>query len=74
MDFGPLRWSLRDNAAGSDFMLANGRRNPIHVEAMCAPDLLSELVEFLDDGIALLHDDALPGSSSGVRMIGGRKP
>jgi hypothetical protein len=58
--------------AGSfTLMLANGRGDSVNIEVMGPTDSLSELVEFLDDGVPALHDGFLGGSSSGVQMMGG---
>ena len=60
--------------SGLPFVLANGRGDSINVEIMSPTDSLPELVEFFDDGVAMLHDGFLVGSSSGVQIIGGLRP
>jgi hypothetical protein len=53
---------------------ADGGRNAIDIEAMGSSDTLSELVKVLDDGVATLHDRFFAASSSGMQLIGGRRP
>ena len=56
------------------FVLTNGRGDSIDVKAVGSADLLAQFVEFIDDGVAALHDGFLVGSSSGVQMMGGLRP
>jgi hypothetical protein len=55
------------------FVSANGRGDATDVEVVRFTDLLAELVEALDDGIAVFHGALPAGNSSGVQIIGGRK-
>jgi hypothetical protein len=55
-------------------VLADSGGDSINVEVVGATDLFSERVEFLDDRVPALHEGLLAGNSSGVQMIGGRKP
>jgi hypothetical protein len=65
---------LQERSTGVTFVSADGGRNAIDIEAVGSSDTLSELVKILNDGVATLHDSFLAGSSSGVQMIGGRRP
>ena len=60
--------------SGLLLVLANGRGDSIGVEVVSSTHSLTELVKFFDDGVATLHDGFLVGSSSGVQMIGIRRP
>ena len=56
------------------FMSTNGRSDSVDIEAVGLADSFPYLVQFVDDGIATLHTELPIGSSSGVQIIGGRKP
>jgi len=51
-----------------------GFANAAHVESKTSPQVLSDLVEFVDDWIGAFHLVDLGGSCSGVHIIGGSKP
>jgi hypothetical protein len=68
------RGCVNERPASFTFVLADGRGDSIDIEIMGPTDLLSELVEILDDGVPAFHDDLLAGSSSGVQIIGGLRP
>ena len=65
---------LQKRSTGIAFVSADRGGNAIGIEAVGLSDRFSELVKILDDGVATLHDGFLAGSSSGVQMIGGRRP
>ena len=70
-----VRWRrLNQGATRFAFVLADGRGDSIHIEAMGTADSLAEFVEILDDGVSAFHDGFLAGRSSGVHMIGGFRP
>ena len=71
---GSLRRGLQERSTRFAFVSADRSGNAIDIEAMGVSDRFSELVKILDDGIATLHDGFLAGSSSGVQIIGGRRP
>ena len=56
------------------FVLTDRRCDAIDVKVVSATDLLPNLVEIVEDGIAALHDGFLVGSSSGVQIVGGLTP
>jgi len=48
--------------------------NSAHVESKTSPQVLSDLMEFVNDWIGALHFTVLGGSCSGVHITGGSKP
>ena len=69
-----LRQLTNEGLSALVFMLADDRRDPVHIEIMCPADGLADLVQVVDDGVAALHAEPPDGNSSGVQMIGGVRP
>ena len=65
---------MTDPALVFFFMSTKGLGDSVDVEVVGSADSFPQLVQFVDDGIATLHTEPPIGNSSGVQMIGGRKP
>ena len=50
------------------------RGDPVHIEIVSPADRSSDLVEVVDDRVTAFHAELPDGNSSGVQMMGGRKP
>lgn len=66
---------LRDNGLSTfDFVPTNCRGDPVNIEIVRLSDSSSDLVEVVDDRVTAFHAELPDGNSSGVQMMGGRKP
>jgi hypothetical protein len=68
-------WRFSDDALGVlVLVLTDRRRDSAGIKVVRFADVLSNPVQFVDDGVASFHCGLPAGSSSGVQMIGGVRP
>lgn len=66
---------LTDNGLSTfGLVLTNRRGDPVNIEIVSPADGSADLVEVVDDGVTAFHVELPDGNSSGVQMMGGRKP